>query len=68
MNEQEIKEKIAYDHGQKFKKKYPYAPDDPICDWRFTCNVWEHFQKPIDPTDTMWLAEREEYQEYQEYF
>ena len=68
MDEQGVKEKIAFQHGQEFKRKYPYAPDDPACDWKFACNVWEHFQRPIDPTCTIWLAEREEYKKYEGYF
>jgi len=68
MNEQEIKEKIAYDFHERLKRFDPETKDDRERDWAFACRVYEHFNKPIQPTNAKWLSEREDYQEYQRYF
>ena len=61
LTEQQIKEKIAYDYSQRFKQMYPDC-------WQYACNVYEHFQQPISPTNAKWLMDRQDYEQYQEYF
>lgn len=67
MTEQGIKEKIAFQYHQKFKRIFPDRPDDPVRDWNFACNVHYHYTNPR-PDNPIWNQDDVDYQEFAGYF
>ncbi len=67
LTEQEIKEKIAFQYHQKFKRIIPDRPDDPERDWRYAENVYHHYTNPRQD-NPIWNQDDIGYQEFGGYF
>lgn len=67
-NSEDIKAMIAFDFHKRFKKMYPDMVSDSERDWKYACNVWDHFTSGVKPMSSKWIKDQEDYERYQRYF